>query len=285
MPETTEAFDIIEAGRESARPHELIDGSIYAIRSGDTVNILTTPGYIDDRADRPRRVCRDVIVKDVASFLDYISDYVESNGVIDAHLVDEQDGTIGLEVWADVDRQQVVGIIDGISGWRSNRVTLQLSRPREWAEWERVDGNLLNQVEFAQFIEDHLSTIGAPDGADLLDVCQTLQATKSVDFKSSQILASGERKFRFEETIDAKAGAKGELTIPSELTLVLRPFQGSDPVGIQARFRYRIDGSGRLLIGVRLNEPEKVLEDAFDVVVGQLRKGLGERATIRFGNA
>ena len=56
---------------------------------------------------------------------------------------------------------------------------------------------------------------------------------------------------------------KGDLAIPTELTLVLRPFQGSDPVGIQARFRFQIrDG-----LGVRLAEPERALEDAFGRVV------------------
>ncbi|MEN0072108.1 MAG: DUF2303 family protein, partial [Propionicimonas sp.] len=109
-------------------------------------------------------------------------------------------------------------------------------------------------------------TIGEPDGAKLLDICQTLEATKGAQFKQQNILASGQRTFRYEETVEAKAGTKGDLTIPGELTLVLRPFQGSEPQLIKARFRFRPDAEG-LRLGVKLAEPERVLEDAFNRVV------------------
>ena len=105
-----------------------------------------------------------------------------------------------------------------------------------------------------------------PDGAQLLDIVQTLEASTDVRFKSSQLLSNGQRQLAFEETVDAKAGAKGDLKVPSELILVLRPFQGSESVAIIARFRFRIT-DGVLRMGVKLNEPEKALEDAFDQIV------------------
>lgn len=76
-------------------------------------------------------------------------------------------GDLGL--WADLD------------AWPSRRSTatghLSTLRPStcgtlEWAEWAHVDGKLFEQVEFAQFIEDHISSIAAPDGGVLLDIVQ-----------------------------------------------------------------------------------------------------------------
>ena len=148
--------------------------------------------------------------------------------------------------------------------------TLQLKKSREWTEWAAIDGKLLHQVEFAQFIEDHLSTIAEPDGATLLDICQTLQAHTSVAFKQQNILANGQRQFQWEETTEAKAGQKGDLKIPGELTLALRVFQGSVPIGMHARFRYQLR-EGVLRIGVKLAEPDTVLEDSFDEVIAAVQ--------------
>lgn len=52
---------------------------------------------------------------------------------------------------------------------------------------------------------------------------------------------------------------------------MLRPFQGSEPVALQARFRYRLD-DGQLYLGVRLNEPDKALEDAFGRIVDHIQE-------------
>ena len=174
---------------------------------------------------------------------------------------------------SDIDNATVLGVIDGVDGWRRQQVTLRLRKSREWGEWMGVDGKLFTQHEFAEFIEDHLSTIAEPDGAKLLDICQTLQATKGVNFKSQTILASGQRQLRYEETVEAKAGQKGDLMIPDTLTLVVRPFQGSDPVAITARFRFRLN-DGALRLGVKLAEPERVLEEAFDRIVADVANGV-----------
>ena len=177
-----------------------------------------------------------------------------------------------LEVWANR-RDSIRAVLNGGHGWADHTVTLRLAQSTEWAEWAGVDGQMLRQDQFAEFVEDHLSTIAEPDGAQLLDICQTLQAKTDVAFKSQAILASGQRQFRYEETVDAKAGEKGNLTIPTELVLALRPYEGTEPVAVRARFRFQLR-DGRLSLGVRLVEPGRVLEAAFDQVVAQVQADL-----------
>lgn len=263
---------IIDNAQEAVGAQELEDGKVYLVRNDDGgFYIKTTPGY--DRAaakvaatEGPDRIERRVTVRDADSLIDYLA----ANTAPDAEGEDVSDrhrhGVGKLEVWADIDRRSVTAILDGGDGNRKHTAVLDLRHSEEWAQWQQVDGKLFGQVEFAQFIEDHLSSIGAPDGGQLLDIVQTLEARTDVRFKSSQLLANGQRQLAFEETVDAKAGAKGDLKVPSELTLVLRPFQGSEPVAIQARFRFRIT-DGVLRMGVKLNEPNKALEVAFDQIV------------------
>ena len=139
---------------------------------------------------------------------------------------------------------------------------------------------MMDQVDFAEFIEDHLSSIGEPDGAALLEICQTLQARTGVQFKQQSILANGQRTFAWEEDTLARAGQKGDMKIPGELTLVLRPFQGAAQAAVTARFRFRIQPTG-LQLGIRLVERERILEDAFNVIVDGVQDGIPVK--VRFG--
>lgn len=281
---------IAQLSQQAVLPRQLEEG-IYAILDADgAVQIIETAGYQQTRernwehenADGPTQVERDVVVQDVPSFLHYLtrntvhfdpSELARVGATEVGPSAGYAHGKGSLEVWANIDARKVTGILDGVDGWRNHACTLQLRLSREWVEWAAIDGKLLKQAEFAQFIEDNLSTIAEPDGAKLLDICQTLRANTSVQFKSQTILANGQRQLRYEETVEAKAGQKGDLTIPGELTLVLRPFQGSAGVPITARFRFQIR-DGVLTMGVKLAEPDMALEDAFDAIVRQVADGV-----------
>lgn len=263
--------EIAQLALSGSKPEELEDGSIYSVPNGSGgVMLLRTPLFAEREQELPTRVHRTVTVRDAASLVDYIARY----GL-------DQD-TENLEVWADLESRKITAILNGIDGWGDHRAVLDVRLSPEWKQWTAVDGKLLDQVTFAQFIEDHLSTIAKPDGAELLEICQTLEARVGVDFKMQNILANGQRQFRWEEQIDGKAGTKGELKIPAELQLVLRPFLGSDPIPIVAKFRYR-PSPGGLSLGVHLVGTEDVLENAFATVVGSIQGDLAVRVNHGIG--
>lgn len=275
---------IASIAQHAAMPRELADGHLYAVKKGDEVVLLETPGYradFDDRrAGKPRQVHRSITARDADSFLNYLAENTDTEP--DEVGQGNRHGVGDLELWADLDNRRIKAYVDGGEGWHGHTAVLDLRHSTEWAEWTSVDGKLMPQIDFAQFIEDHLSSIGEPDGAKLLEICQTLEANTRVDFKSSELLANGQRKFKYDETTEARAGQKGDLVIPSELTLVLRPFQGSDPVAITARFRYRLD-NGVLRLGVKLAEPQRALEQAFSQIVDAVQAGVPVRVNYGIG--
>ena len=280
---------IAALAQQATTPWKLDEGIYGVLTSEGDVQIVETIGYEQQRIAlwaaahnaEPEFVDREVVLVDAESFTNYLArnttgganqtgtdvweDYAWSSGQ--------------LELWADIDKQRITAILDGANGRRKHHATLQLQPSREWAEWSKIDGRMLSQVDFAQFVEDHLSTIAAPDAGVLLDICQTLQAHTSVHFKQQAILGNGQRQFKWEETVEAKAGQNGSLTIPGELVLVLRPFQGSIPVQVLARFRYQLRDGG-LSIGVRLQEPDSVIETAFTAVIDEVQ----ERVPVRVNN-
>ena len=276
-PDDPTAALLVKTAQQAVLPRAIEDGIYAVLDATGAVQIVETPSQKERRKDEwakqhaptPAFIERTVTLLDAASFVSYLARHTEGEG----------EGVVGelcrhgaglLEVWANLDARTIKANLDGIDGWRRHSATLKLAIAREWQEWAAIDGKLLGQVEFAEFIESHLSTIGEPAGAVLLDICQTLQAHTSVVFKQQSLLSNGQRQFRFEETTEAKAGQKGDLTIPGELTLVLRPFEGSDAVLVKARFRYQLR-DGALRIGVKLAEPDRALEAAFSAVVSEVQ--------------
>ncbi|MFT4225335.1 DUF2303 family protein [Micropruina sp.] len=255
MPEYTEAESIAVLARATVPPVVLEPGQIYArVNEGEVVVDDT-----DDYAEKPRRVIRSATVRDADSFLSYVEQ--------------RQADRSGFEVWADVEKLTVTGVLDGHDGWRGDQVRLQLQYSPEWKAWTALSGKLQAQLEFADFVEDQLSAIAEPDGAALLEIIQSMQGTTKVAWQSADWLDNGARAFQWVEEVDAKAGRRGKLEIPSKFTLALRPFVGSDPFKVVANLRYRIE-HGLLRVGFKLPELGRVVEQAFDDVLNTVAAGV-----------
>lgn len=188
--------------------------------------------------------------------------------------------TDATALYADVEARRVVAVLDGHhagsdnAGWGEHRAALALRHTPEWLAWIGKNGQMRDQVAFAEHIEENLLDIVDPAGADMLELAQTFQATTKVSFKSSQRLSSGEQQLTYLEDTDAKAGAKGDLIIPTRFELALRPFEGTEPYRVTARLRYRI-GGGDLAIGYVLDRPEDVVRDAFDQILADIETETG----------
>lgn len=236
-----------------------------------TLAVVVPDGYklevrtLDDECllPTPRRKTGKVTVRDAASFLAYWGKHHDEASEVFA---DEQAGT-------------VTGVINahgsgyGGAAWGDHRVTLQMIHTPGWKRWLALSGKLVGQVEFAEHIEMSLPEVVEPSASDMLELAQTFEAKKSVDFESSDRLTSGERRLTYKETIQSKAGERGQIDIPQKLVLALTPWSGGETYRIDAHFRYRID-RGDLLLGYVLDRPEDLLQHAFAELVGQLRSEL-----------
>jgi uncharacterized protein YfdQ (DUF2303 family) len=158
-------------------------------------------------------------------------------------------------------------------GWRDFRCVIQFRETVQWKKWRAIDGKMLSQEDFAEFIEQNITDIFDPPGAQMLEIVTYLQATRSVDFKSALSLSNGQVQLQNIESVDAKVGA-GQLAIPAEFTLALMPIQGADTFKIPARFRYRIV-DGKLRLGLKLLRIEEVMDQIFDEAVKNIAVGEG----------
>jgi len=251
---------IAALARQGIDPKEVDAGGIYlvATANGDVQKFdLTGPEHTGVLA----RKTGTTVVRDSASFLTYYAKH-------------HDDAT---EVYSDVENLSVTAVLNAHSSedadFGDHRLVLSLRRTKAWQEWLFLDGKLVDQDKFANFLEDQLPYLETPDAATMLEIAQSIKATTKAEFQSSSRLQSGERKFAYVEDTKASAGAKGDLAIPETFLIAVPPFEGAGAYRMTARFKYRING-GQLTLGYKLEQPEERAKAAFADVLREIAEGV-----------
>lgn len=184
-------------------------------------------------------------------------------------------------LWGDVENARLTVILndDGPAetyqpDWGDHRVILGLKPSPEWQAWTSLTEKGMSQEELAEFLEEHLLEVVDPDGSTLLEVTRTFQATTGATFRRAQSLHSGQVQLTWQEEGEAKAGASGQLEVPREFTIRVRPFMGTEPVDVRGQFRYRVS-SGSLQLGFRLLNLDEHRREAVEVVLAVVADELG----------
>ncbi|NED73339.1 DUF2303 family protein [Streptomyces sp. SID9944] len=257
---TDNAQTIVDTALRSAPPAELEPGKVYAFHTAGGIHKVDLTG--DEYKDQPSRKTGTTTVRDAASFLAYW----------DKHHDDSS------EVYADSDRLTITAVLDANTAhsarWGGHRLHLALRETTAWKQWLRADGELMDQDAFAEFLEDHLPELLEPAAADMLEIAQSFQAAQKVDFQSATRLSSGQRQFQYVETTTAKAGQKGQLTVPETFVIGLVPFEGSEGYRLTARLRHRIGQTG-LRLGYKLERPDEIRKTAFADVLKTVSEQIG----------
>jgi uncharacterized protein YfdQ (DUF2303 family) len=248
---------IAQLATQATEPARVEAGNLYVVVTRDGAKTLDFTG--DQYLDEPKRKTGTTVVRDVASFAELWTKH-GVNGV--------------SEVYADRDRLTVTAVLDAHSittpGWGSHRLVLQLQHTTAYKAWREASGREMDQETFATFLEDNRADIHTPAAAEMLEVAQSIQATSNVEFASGHRLADGQRRIGYVETNTARAGTKGELSIPAEIVLALFVFKGATQAdAFTARFRHRING-GQLRLQFKLDRPDDVVDAAFAGVVTEV---------------
>lgn len=156
--------------------------------------------------------------------------------------------------------------------WNNHAAVLTLQPTLAWKEWSGQNNKPMSQADFAQFLEDHIPDIAEPAGGLLLEVARNFEAKKSVAFQSIQRVSDGSVQFSFNEDVQGTPKA-GALKVPTEFTLGIAPFEGTEIAAVTARLRYRIGEGGKLSIWYSLIREQDVLDRAFDRVCDVVTTG------------
>lgn len=237
---------------------------------GDAHFLVLPPNYrhidvtkeIEGALPEPHRKSGTVVLSDLPSFLQYVSDQGDLNSCY---------------IYAHPDTRQLVAVLNdhaqspnGLPAWRDFRVSYTAELSREFSAWFKNDRKPMDQEDFAVFLEDNVADISEPSGETMLQVALTLQAKTEVAFSSHRRLDNGQVQLTYTETIDARAGA-GDIMIPREFALGLRLFKNGEGYKVRARLKYRL-GGGKVKFWYELDRVENAIEDAFNAYVGKARE-------------
>jgi len=226
-------------------------------------HIIVPPGHnvqsFEKLLPKPLRLQERLQIQNVVSFIDYFQLF-------------SNDATI---IFADENAETITAVFDyhqpNNPSHCEHKATLKLVNSDEWKAWLGNNTKQLSQRQMAEFIEDNIKDVVNPDGATLLEVAKTLQATKKLSFRSSQELQNGQVQLTYNEEIEGQAGPSGQLQIPKEIVIGLRVHKGQEAYSVTARLRYRIAENGALSFSYHINNVEKILEDAFATVLQQVK--------------
>lgn len=197
----------------------------------------------------PDHVRQQVSFDTSESFADYVNTFKGAN----------------TRLFVSVAQTKMVAEIDyhpaaGTPAQRGHRAAWPMPVSEEWKRWTGIDGQPLPQARFAEFLEENLADVVEPTGAALLEVATYLQAKKKVEFKSGVRLANGDVQLTYDETTEA--GGRGQVNVPTEITLGLPVFFGGERYKAKAFLRWRITDDGKLTFIVALHRRQMILQDA-----------------------
>ncbi len=230
-------------------PRAVLDAAIDAARLASPmveapdgrVHLLVPQGYtaqdISDRFRLPPYAHAQVTVDDRASLSAYANRFRDHRSII----VADYDA---LTVTAHLDwhpHNEAEG--RGGSGSLKHAVTLKLRPSEEFARWDKMEGELHPQAEFAAFLEENVPDIAHPEAATMIEISRDLEATQGLNFKSSARLESGDRAFRFE----TETRVENNVVVPRQFMLNIPLFNGERPVELMAAFRFRPNANGLFL--------------------------------------
>lgn len=241
---------------------------------GEGAFIIVPEGYdvhdLEHLMPAPNRKRANVVTADAASFVCYI----KKHGSLD-----------DCTIYADVDSEKSVCILIAIINdhgedkpqWRDHQCRFEPKQSVEWKRWISKNRAVMNQSDFATWLEDNLSDVALvaemPTGADILTMALGFEANAEKRLRSKINLQNGGVQFEFIE--DETKETRTSMKVFERFTLGLPVFDGSsNAYPLEARLKYR-DREGKVSFWYELIRPDRVFKTAVTTELDAIRTATG----------
>lgn len=239
----------------------------YAVPKGATVVEMKTD--LEAYLANPRKTKAQALFGDHSSFLAYVARHATENTVAWCRFNPQ---TFALAFLAVIDEHA-----KGTAGWRMHRAGFQPDMSAEWKVWKAKDGTAMDQLPFAEFLQEHDDDInssaeGMPTSLQMLQMATEFEANQERKLKSTVRLQGG--GVRLSYVADADAGTVESMKVFEKFALGIPVFHGCAPWGMTARLKYR-QREGTVKFYYELVRPDRVYEHAALELINLVREGLG----------
>jgi uncharacterized protein YfdQ (DUF2303 family) len=193
-------------------------------------------------------------------------------------------------VWCDFNPQtfqlKFTAVIDehmrNLAGWRRHTAELDPMMAAEWKVWKGQERKALQQIAFAEYLQEHADDINSTDESQKAGFPTALQMlTMATNFvhneervlKASVRLQSGGVRLTY--IADADKGTTEDMAMFERFRLGIPVFHGASAWAIDARLKYR-NNAGKLSFHFELVRADRVHQAAAEALVNSVRAGLGD---------
>jgi uncharacterized protein YfdQ (DUF2303 family) len=166
-----------------------------------------------------------------------------------------------------------------------HRVQYAFPLSEEWKAWIAADGQWMDQADLAEFIEEHVHELRAPqDGtriwmerdlqttvgtpAQIITLARGLEVNVGQKVKQVRNLQTGEAQIVFNEE---HTGADGQpIRVPGGFAVEVAPFFMGDSVEVPVRLRYRANG-GVIKWMFKIFRPDTLINEAVRQAMADVR--------------
>lgn len=259
------------------------DTSVLAVPKGRTLHSVQK--FLDEARDMPRRRVGQSSVRSARALIDFTNRYKNAETSV---------------LFASPDRKapSITTVFDFHpqssdhldAGWGEHRCRYVCELSHEWQAWQAMHGKTVDQVTFAQFVEDRVADVVAVDPNDerlsafaalmsgtyatpgeLITLSRGLQISSDIKVREAVSLSTGVISVMYEET-HSRTGAGAPQTIPNLFVLRLPVFLAGPLFFVIARLRYALTPNG-LRWSVHLHRTEQIFDDAFSQTIDEVREG------------
>ncbi len=254
----------IESLMAAATAHEIDGVAVNVVPHGWEAQVVD----VEKHLLHPYRRKGTATMSEVESFIAYVSAHKEP----------------GTAVWADSNAHILTARLNGhspseisdddglLAGWGDHKAVFAMRFSPAWTAWTGFDNRQMDQVSFANFLEERISEIADPPGADLFEVVRTLRVHVNATWENIINTQHNGVQFRWSEDVNT-----GDVTLPEKLALVLSPFDGGSLVQLEAKLRFtKPDSNGRVKFHYVLGEEtRRILDELFGDICQAVLAGTG----------
>lgn len=243
---------------------------LVIVPTGRTIKSLKP--LLDEYLPKPERRKGTATAFSLASFIALVTRFASSASAVFA---DPNEDTPSLTAVFDYNPQ---GPTD--TDWLQHRAVYEPALSEEWEAWAEKDGEMMPQVEFAQFIEDRATNLCVPNlddpkiktyadlvqgvfatPSDLIQLSRGLEINVATRVKAVNRLQSGEISMLWDEVHADGTGAP--IKVPNLFQIMIPVFYAGEWYRLAAKLRYRVSG-GSVTWGYELVQPELAFTNAFE---------------------
>lgn len=166
--------------------------------------------------------------------------------------------------------------------WKNHIARLAIANTPEWTKWlAAVKRGPMAQDAFAEFLDDMAHTITKPTAADLLEMVQNLQETRTVSFGAKTSLSKGLRSFTYTED----NGENHAVKVPEEINIrVVLTEAHAEPRELPVKVRFRWTSEHRPAFSLAIPGLDQILRDEAGRIHQALVNALGSDVPVLIGS-